>query len=710
MLGLVLALPAAADAPAEEGDPAVATAQEPGPSEDDDQIEALRVAGEEMDPVGVVEPSESELPVIALEDGRAFDLGEGLRSIPGINGVKRSAGSSEPVIRGMGWERVQTRLDGMSLYGAGPGRMDPPVVMLGPGAIRGLEVVKSLPSALLGPGGTGGSIQVSPYYRPGEGDPETWGGRVQTTYDSAGHGFFGLLEGMGSTERVDLYGSFHGRRAGDYESGDGTTVPAGLTGFGGSLSLDARPTEEQRVSLSFVDSERRDEDFPSLPLDSEFVSVRTGNAAWSIAPGERWLDSFELRAGYSGAEHGMTNQRKPSRSMMQVKTDADAGSFGSRALGRWELSPALGLAAGVDFTHLDRDATRIRQMNMPMPMSFTDRIWPNVRQWNLGGAAELDLGLGESWTLRLGGRVDGGESDALAADAASLGGRTVRENYVFFYGPEAAQVDRSFVVGGANLRAEWWPTESLRARLGTGLTSRAPNTTELYFAFAPAPGGFLVGNPSLDPEKKIEIAGSLNWSTSHADLEVAAFYAGWRDYVLPTLIARMDVNGDGTDDDVRGFVNVDARSYGAEARLLLSAWDHWSLPLDFMWVRGQNTSGDRPLPQIPPIEGRAALRFDSHGERFPWWAQFGGRFVAAQTRLDPAFGENQSASFYTLHVRGGVELLPGLDLQLGLENLLDRNYSEFLTLPSFFTQGELEAGEDIPAPGRHVYVTLRWAF
>ena len=73
--------------------------------------EVIVVIGERTD-------GKAELPDLAFDSGRAVDVGEGIREIPGVDGVRRSLSSSEPVIRGMGWERVKTRLDGVSLHGA----------------------------------------------------------------------------------------------------------------------------------------------------------------------------------------------------------------------------------------------------------------------------------------------------------------------------------------------------------------------------------------------------------------------------------------------------------------------------------------------------------------------------------------------------------------------------------------------------------------
>jgi iron complex outermembrane receptor protein len=653
----------------------------------------------------------AELPEAAFESGRASDASEAIRAIPGVTGVRRGANSSEPVIRGLGWERVATRVDGLNLHGACVGRMDPPASMLSPTAIQSLEVVKDLPSVLLGPGGTGGAIEISSDYERDPDEPDPWGGRIHTTYDSAGNRFFGGVEGMGGNRWLDLHAAVHGGRAGDYDSGDGTRVPARLTGFGGSFSLAAHPAEGQRVGVRFLDGERRDEDFPALPMDSEYVSSRVVTAAWRLERGPELFRGLELRGGYNGVEHVMNNDHKPNFPRMQAETHSDADTFGTRALSLWHPAPALRLAFGLDFQHLGRDATRRRRMTLPMPMQFTDRIWPDVWQWDLGGFAALDFEIGDDWRMRLGGRVDRAESDARDADAPSLQMRSVRENYVFRNGdPGAGKVDRSQTLGSGQLFVVWEGVENLRAQLGGGLTSRTANLTELYFAFAPAPGGFLVGNPALSPEKKIEIAGGIDWSSEHVDLSIDFFHAWFEDYILPTLIDVDDVNGDGVDDLIRGFVNVNARTTGVELGLVLRAGAHWSLPVSLSYVRGRNTSDDRDLPEIPPLEGQAALRFDSGTDRFPCWLQFGGRFANRQDEIDPLFGEDATGGFVVLHLRGGVELWRGLSLQAGIENLLDREYHEHLTRETALPVGDLGAGDEIPAPGRHVYVTFNGSF
>jgi iron complex outermembrane receptor protein len=242
-----------------------------------------------------------------------------------------------------------------------------------------------------------------------------------------------------------------------------------------------------------------------------------------------------------------------------------------------------------------------------------------------------------------------------------------------------------------------------------GIVSRPAGVTERYFAFAPAPGGYLLGNPALDAERKVEFDIGARWYRRAFVAAVSFFHHTVSDYILQTAVDRQDINGDGTEDTIRGFVNTDARLYGGEAAILTRPREHWSIPCSLAWVRGCDRDNDRPLPEIPPLEGRAAVRAD-YGERHAWWAELGGRFAAEQTRVDETFPEDETPAFAVWHLRGGVELTGWLELRAGVENLFDAEYHEHLTREAMMPVGDLMPGDEIPAPGRSFHLSLRGTF
>lgn len=167
----------------------------------------------------------------------------------------------------------------------------------------------------------------------------------------------------------------------------------------------------------------------------------------------------------------------------------------------------------------------------------------------------------------------------------------------------------------------------------------------------------------------------------------------------------------GTFDDlpVRGFRNVDAQLYGGELAVLLRPFAHWSFPLSVSYVRGRNVSDDTDLPEIPPLEARAAVRAE-YGEKIPWWVEFGGRFAAKQDKVDKSFPEDETPAFAVFHLYGGFRPIKALKVITGIDNLFNTEYSEHLTREAAFDVGDLVAGEEVPAPGISFFIAARYEF
>jgi iron complex outermembrane receptor protein len=191
------------------------------------------------------------------------------------------------------------------------------------------------------------------------------------------------------------------------------------------------------------------------------------------------------------------------------------------------------------------------------------------------------------------------------------------------------------------------------------------------------------------------------------DLDLSLFYHDVADFIHDIVLDRTDVNGDGTPDVIRGFQNVDATLYGGEVSAVIRIGSHWTLPAALAYVRGENDDESKPLPEIPPLEGRAAVRY-AFGGPLPGWAELGGRFADDQHRIDAEFPEDRTPGFAVWHLRGRLELGRGIELQVGVENLLDREYHEHLTRETKLPVGDLGAGDEIPQPGRAVVVALRY--
>jgi iron complex outermembrane receptor protein len=656
------------------------------------------------------DPERELLDMKVLESGRAPNIAVALKTVSGLAGVRRSLGAYEPVVHGLGWERVRTELNGMPLYGACPARMDPPAFVLAAAAAEEVSVVKGLASVSLGPGGTGGRVRISTDYDRGFDPGRELSPWMRLSYCDGGKRLRGSVGVKGGTDSIDYSVGLEAFDQDDYESGDGIAVPASQREGGGFFSFGHRIGRSHRWSLGAIYQEGDGIDYPSLPMDTDTSESAFYRAGYRFEPesGRGPLSLLELSLGASDLDHVMSNRGRTNRAMLEAESVSEAQTRSARLTTDWKLPDHSFLVAGLDLNFLERDALRERYMVAP-DRTFYDHLWPDVSQDDLGLFAEYLFASDNDWSFRLGLRYDDISSKAGAADDPALGGGTIREAYVSFYGPEAALTDRSesFLTGNAVFskpigeRVIMWG--------GLGLAGRAAGLTERYFAFALSPMGYQVGNPALRAEEKLEFSLGATLQGQQWQGSVSGYYYAIDDYILPVVLAEQDVNGDDIPDLIRGFENTDATLAGMDLSFIFRPSERWVLPVSLFYVRGEDDSRGVPLPEIPPLELRLAVRHAFAG-RILDMVELGGRFVDRAKRTNPSFPENETAGFAVWHLRASFDLSRSLALDFGVENLLDKQYVEHLTREAAGNVPGFDLREEIPQPGRFFTLALRGDF
>jgi len=113
------------------------------------------------------------------------------------------------------------------------------------------------------------------------------------------------------------------------------------------------------------------------------------------------------------------------------------------------------------------------------------------------------------------------------------------------------------------------------------------------------------------------------------------------------------------------------------------------------YTRGENTSRGEPLPFIPPLRLSYGVRLElsDRGTLRGPYLDLGGETNTRQSRLDP---EDLGPPGYTLvHAEGGAGFALGgldLDLTLGIRNLFDASYTNFMSRYKFYA---LDAGRNV---------------
>jgi iron complex outermembrane receptor protein len=657
-----------------------------------------QVRGTLANPVGV------QLERDQLMRSEGPHVGASLAEQPGVSAVRKAADATDLVVRGLGRERIRTFVAGVPVYGACPSRMDPPVTYIGSHGVERLSLAQGMPSVVGGLPGLGGTLEIDLDYERSPGAAPEAHSDASLSYDSARAGLLFSGSIYGGNRWADLRLSGGVAQLDDYVAGDGTQIEAGLQQSSVAVSLGLRPSANQRFWQGLVYRQDRRIRYPSLPMDNIDTDFWLYAARYRLEPRRGRVRKVILNGGLTRVDHLMDNRYKANRSRVRASTPAKTRSYVGAARAELALGRRHTLDLGLDSYALTRDATRTRRI-VSTGMVFRDRIWPDTQQIDVGAFAELRSELGSGLTLRSAIRADVIHSSARATEAPSLGGQTVKQQYAAYYGDVEDSVDRTEPLGTASLLLQWSGPSGFKPFVGTSLTMRAASITERYFAFGPAPSGFQVGNPALASEKRWSADMGIRWRREWLSIRLAGYYARVGDFILESLIDRRDVNGDGQDNAVRGFRNITAHLAGFEIAATYRPLPFVSVPLTLSYVRGWNGSDRRDLPEIPPLEGTAALRL--HWRRpLKWWVQIGTRFAAPQRFVDERFGEDTTDGFALLNVRTGVALTQHLDLEMLAENLLDTTYNEHLTREALLPSGDLQPGDEVLAPGRRLVLTL----
>jgi iron complex outermembrane receptor protein len=154
--------------------------------------------------------------------------------------------------------------------------------------------------------------------------------------------------------------------------------------------------------------------------------------------------------------------------------------------------------------------------------------------------------------------------------------------------------------------------------------------------------------------------------------------------------------------------NVNAQIMGGEAGLTWRPLTPVRIETSLAYAWGRNASSGDSLPQIPPLEARVGLEY----KRGAWSAGGLWRVVAPQHRYALNEGNvvgkdfGSSAGFGVLSLHAQYDVNASLQLAAGVDNLLDKAYTEHLNLAGNAGFG-FSASSPIVEPGRTVWVRMR---
>ncbi|MDH1698730.1 TonB-dependent copper receptor [Acinetobacter johnsonii] len=591
------------------------------------------------------DPKQPTQPIPAV-DGAAY-----LQSIVGFNQIKNGGANGDVTFRGMFGSRIKILTDGTENLGACPSRMDSPASYVSPESYDKITVVKGPQTVQYAHTGSAATVIF-------EREPE------QLTSAKPYRGQASVM--LGSYGRLDQnveaavggetkYARLNANRsiADSYQDGAGNTVPSDWEKWNADLALGWTPNEDTWVELKGGKSDGeavyagRSMDGSKFARESLGLHVEKKNISEVIKKVEAQVD-------YSYNDHVMDNfslrKFNPADGMsMPMASNVARRTLNARVAMTQDWGK-LQLISGIDS---QKNEHTKRSGSLMSPYQNKARVG-DMDFESYGAFGELSYAFNDQHKLVTGARLDQAKIDNLATDT-----------------------ERKETLPSGFIRIESELAEHVKTYAGLGYVERVPDYWELFSTKYHQSTGTTFAD--LENEKTAQFDAGYQYEQG-AFKSWASVYAGLiQDYILVKYVETK--NPKNQKEELKAYTrNVDATIAGAEAGVAYQLTDQIQADISAMYAWGENTTDHTALPQIAPLEGRFNLRYvqEKYNLGLLW------RVVAAQDRTNYREGNiigydlEDSKGFGTLSLNGTYNIQKDLDLSVGIDNVLNKNYAEHL--------------------------------
>jgi iron complex outermembrane recepter protein len=651
------------------------------------------------------------------------EVGEVLRSIPNVSGVRKGGAVLDPVVRGFKYSQLGVYIDGLFyIEGGCPNRMDPTVSRVDAHDIERIEVIKGPYALKYGPnfGGVIRLVSHNPVFFNSENPEFRLNAFAEVT----------PLLGMREHVRFDAGNNknsvmFFGGKTdfGNFADGNGDVVKMQVMKYNFGLKTLHRFSEKSMLKLTYNNLQGRNLLFAALPMDERSDNTWFAHADYLGVLPFNANKSISLSVYYASVEHIMDNYERPISDTVAAVSTVYAQTMGAKFRSLWQLNEQSELTAGFDVQRIHKDGQRVKTMIMQPPTAAgtipraVDQLWNNAYIDNVGLFGEWNMKNGRSEffaSTRL--DMNMAVSDSISVETPAAG-------TIYSYGTDS--ISSSFINLSAAAGYSFSFTESLALSFAVGRGVRSPDMLERYIILLPV--GYdnfdYIGNPALLPEVNNEADITLSFlNNSIGNAQITVFYSYVQNFITGQRIppSQQKPLSSGVL-GVKQFVNAKSAiftgfefgySTPVHRMLVFSASAAWTAGtideavqaiLDPDLPVSQQVIGDTlllndPLSEIPPFEANAFLKLNLWDRKMS--LSFNSRMIAPQNRVSIANYEQTTPGTVLFNVTAMYKFSEKLSMTAGVYNLLDEYYYEHLNRRMI---GSLQK---IYEPGRRFFINL----
>lgn len=232
---------------------------------------------------------------------------------------------------------------------------------------------------------------------------------------------------------------------------------------------------------------------------------------------------------------------------------------------------------------------------------------------------------------------------------------------------------------------------------------RAPNLDDLTKLNVVTGQSIVVPNPDLKPENSYNAEFSVGKTIAGMiHLEGTAYYNFLNNaqVVRPIMYNGKDsIVIDGEKYQTLGLTNTGiAYVCGFQGSILAQITRNFSIVSNLTYTYGYDQTNSVPLDHIPPVYGMTSFRLEMKKFKGDFYVMYNGWKRISQYSNSGEDNQQYATvygmpSWYTLNLKLSYQVVKYLNVELGMENILDENYRKFAS--------------GISSPGRNIIVALR---
>lgn len=639
------------------------------------------------------------------------DIGDYLRTIPNVSGIKKGGTSIDPVVRGLKYSQLNVMPDnGVRIEGGCPNRMDPATSHIEIEDIESIEVIKGPFALRYGPN-FGGIINMVTE-RPKPYSKFEIHAKALYSFESNWNGQREHLTLFGGNKKVYFLAGGGYNQYGAYKDGNNKTVLSGFTKYDYAAKLGLTINKNQSLVFSYITDRGRDIYYPALSMDEKKDNTVIMSADYKAVDLSEMIKSLNVKIYRSDVSHEMDNAHRSNYPATYALACVDAINTGGRA----EMELKLGkskLFLGTDFENIEKDGDRVMTMTMNMGGLITKTIkksnlWKNALIQNTGIFSEYRTSFRSFDFIA---SIRGDYNTATSEDTLKL----IKEGGNYF-----DNTDSKFINFSASAGITKRFNNKINLSFAVGRGSRSPNMLERYIKFLTV--GYdnydYLGNPELKPETNNEADITLRYFDNKAGgFYVNGFFSYIQNYIaaqkLPPSVAMPKTQGAL---GVKQFYNAEyallrgfeiGYSSSTDRKFLISASAAYTRAtinsatkyiIKNNQVTGEEIIKNDALPEIPPLEGRINLSYNFFKGKLMLNAS--ARIVDQQDYTSEAFYEPHTPGYCLFDFSANYYPVKYFILSAGVNNAFDKAYYEHLNRKIVGSTNKLYE------PGRVMFVKL----